>query len=31
VSQNNQQRPRFGKIAGLGDENGTFFFINANK
>jgi tetratricopeptide (TPR) repeat protein len=27
VGQNNQQRPQFGKIAGLNDENGTFFFI----
>ncbi len=27
VAQNNQQRPKFGKIAGLEDENGTFFFI----
>ncbi|MGW8314286.1 MAG: tetratricopeptide repeat protein [Bacteroidales bacterium] len=24
---NNQQRPQFGKIAGLEDEDGTFFFI----
>ncbi|MBN2165968.1 MAG: caspase family protein [Marinilabiliaceae bacterium] len=28
VAQNNQQKPQFGKIAGLSDENGTFFFIN---
>lgn len=28
VTQNNQQKPQFGKIAGLEDENGTFFFIN---
>jgi tetratricopeptide (TPR) repeat protein len=27
VSQNNQQKPRFGKIVGLEDEDGTFFFI----
>ncbi|MEZ5000790.1 MAG: caspase family protein [Bacteroidales bacterium] len=27
VTNNNQQKPRFGKIAGLRDENGTFFFI----
>jgi tetratricopeptide (TPR) repeat protein len=27
VAQNNQQRPKFGKIAGLEDEDGTFFFI----
>ncbi len=27
VTQNNQQRPKFGKIAGLEDEDGTFFFI----
>jgi tetratricopeptide (TPR) repeat protein len=27
VTQNNQQKPKFGKIAGLEDENGTFFFI----
>ena len=27
VVKNNQQRPKFGKIAGLEDENGTFFFI----
>ena len=24
---NNQQRPQFGKIAGLEDEDGTFFFV----
>jgi hypothetical protein len=28
VVQNNQQRPQFGKIEGLGDEDGTFFFIS---
>jgi tetratricopeptide (TPR) repeat protein len=28
VSQNNQQKPKFGKIAGLEDEDGTFFFIS---
>ncbi|NOY38472.1 MAG: tetratricopeptide repeat protein [Chlorobi bacterium] len=28
VVKNNQQRPQFGKIAGLEDENGTFFFIS---
>lgn len=27
VANNNQQKPIFGKIAGLQDENGTFFFI----
>ncbi len=27
VIKNNQQRPKFGKIAGLEDENGTFFFM----
>ena len=27
VVQNNQQKPQFGKIAGLEDEDGTFFFI----
>jgi len=27
VVNNNQQKPQFGKIAGLEDENGTFFFI----
>jgi tetratricopeptide (TPR) repeat protein len=27
VANNNQQKPHFGKIAGLQDENGTFFFI----
>lgn len=30
VSQNNQQKPKFGKISGLEDENGTFFFISKN-
>jgi tetratricopeptide (TPR) repeat protein len=27
VANSNQQKPQFGKIAGLQDENGTFFFI----
>lgn len=27
VTSNNQQKPKFGKIAGLEDEGGTFFFI----
>jgi tetratricopeptide (TPR) repeat protein len=27
VVNSNQQKPQFGKIAGLEDENGTFFFI----
>ena len=27
VANNIQQKPKFGKIAGLPDENGTFFFI----
>jgi hypothetical protein len=27
VTQNNQQKPKFGKITGLKDEDGTFFFI----
>ena len=27
VTNNNQQKPEFGKIKGLVDENGTFFFI----
>jgi tetratricopeptide (TPR) repeat protein len=27
VTQNNQQKPRFGKITGLKDEDGTFFFV----
>lgn len=27
VSHNNQQKPRFGKITGLKDEDGTFFFV----
>ncbi|MGD0583424.1 MAG: tetratricopeptide repeat protein [Bacteroidales bacterium] len=27
VANNNQQKPHFGKIAGMQDENGTFFFI----
>ena len=28
VSQNNQQKPKFGRISGLEDEDGTFFFIS---
>jgi tetratricopeptide (TPR) repeat protein len=28
VSQSNQQKPKFGKITGLEDEDGTFFFIS---
>jgi hypothetical protein len=27
VTNNNQQKPKFGKIAGMVDEDGTFFFI----
>jgi hypothetical protein len=27
VGNNNQQKPKFGKITGLKDEDGTFFFI----
>ena len=27
VTQNNQQKPKFGKITGLKDEDGTFFFV----
>lgn len=27
VTGNNQQKPRFGKITGLKDEDGTFFFV----
>jgi len=27
VTSNNQQKPKFGKITGLRDEDGTFFFI----
>lgn len=27
VAKNNQQRPKFGKITGMEDEDGTFFFI----
>jgi hypothetical protein len=27
VGSNNQQKPKFGKITGLKDEDGTFFFI----
>ncbi len=30
VTQNKQQTPKFGKISGLEDENGTFFFISKN-
>ncbi len=28
VTQSNQQRPKFGKITGLQDEDGTFFFMS---
>ena len=28
VDQNSQQEPKFGKIDGLEDEDGTFFFIS---
>jgi hypothetical protein len=28
VVKNNQQKPQFGKIAGLEDEDGTFFFMS---
>lgn len=28
VSEHNQQKPLFGKITGMDDENGTFFFIS---
>ena len=28
VGNNNQQKPKFGKITGLKDEDGTFFFIS---
>lgn len=31
VSQSNQQKPKFGKIVGLQDEDGTFFFMSKNK
>jgi tetratricopeptide (TPR) repeat protein len=31
VTQNNQQKPVFGKIVGLQDEDGTFFFMSKNK
>jgi tetratricopeptide (TPR) repeat protein len=31
VSQSNKQKPKFGKIAGLADEDGTFFFIAKGK
>jgi len=27
VTQNNRQKPKFGKITGLKDEDGTFFFV----
>jgi hypothetical protein len=27
VTSNNQQKPKFGKITGLKDEDGTFFFV----
>ncbi len=27
VQKNSKQRPKFGKISGFVDENGTFFFI----
>lgn len=30
VTQNKQQKPKFGKISGLEDEDGTFFFISKN-
>jgi hypothetical protein len=30
VEQSNQQKPQFGKIDGLEDEDGTFFFISRN-
>jgi tetratricopeptide (TPR) repeat protein len=31
VTQSNQQKPKFGKILGLQDEDGTFFFMSKNK
>jgi tetratricopeptide (TPR) repeat protein len=31
VGQSNQQKPKFGKITGLEDEDGTFFFMSRNK
>ena len=31
VSQGNKQKPKFGKISGLADEDGTFFFIAKEK
>ncbi len=31
VTKDNQQKPQFGKIAGLQDENGTFFFIKRSE
>lgn len=31
VTQSNQQKPKFGKIVGLQDEDGTFFFMSKNK
>jgi hypothetical protein len=27
VEQNQKQKPKFGNISGLEDQNGTFFFI----
>ncbi len=30
VKQNQKQTPKFGKIKGLDDENGTFFFVKKN-
>ncbi len=31
TSQQNKQKPKFGKISGLPDEEGTFFFISKDK
>lgn len=31
VTQGSQQKPKFGKIVGLEDEDGTFFFMSKNK
>jgi tetratricopeptide (TPR) repeat protein len=31
VEQSQQQKPKFGKISGLSDEDGTFFFMNKKK
>jgi tetratricopeptide (TPR) repeat protein len=31
VTQTNQQKPKFGKIVGLQDEDGTFFFMSKNQ